>query len=175
MIVCGTGHRPQKLGLDYSEKSDKILRDFLTNQLYVYNKICYDRAEYDGDADQKITELISGGATGFDIAFAEAAFTLEIPFTLALPFQNFGGNWPKAGQDRLEKLIKAAKRVHYVTNAPYTNPKMYIDRDHWMVDNSNMTIALWDGTKKSGTGATVVYSEKRGHEIFNLWDKWVSK
>jgi uncharacterized phage-like protein YoqJ len=159
VILSGTGHRPKTLGLDYSEKSNKLLRTFIKEQILLIT-------------DFSVKEAISGGATGFDIALAEACVGLGIPVRLALPFLEFGSNWPKPGQDRLAAIMKCSKIV-YTSDQKYYTPNQYIIRDKYMVDNSQVILALYSGLDKSGTGATVRYAKEKERQIINIWENWL--
>lgn len=161
MILSGTGHRPKGLGLNYSEKSNQLLKEFCISGLKQLNEDC------------QITKIISGGATGWDQSLAETAIILGIPLELALPFTGFGSNWPPNGQKRFKEITNKAIKIHYTSNQPYYSPSQYIIRDQFLVDNCDILIALYSGIDKSGTGATVKYAEKQGKTVINVWDNWV--
>lgn len=163
MRLAGTGHRPQKLGLNYSEKSNQLLKSFCIQELQRLSKEKID-----------VTRGISGGANGLDLAYAEACLELKIPFTLALPFKGFGSNWPKESWNRLGLLIEKAQDVIFVSYEPYISTlKQYKMRDQWMVDNSDGLLALYSGDAKSGTGMTVKMAQKAQKLIYNLWENWL--
>ncbi len=46
----------------------------------------------------------------------------------------------------------------------YTSDCM-LKRNRYMVDNSDIVIAVWDGRSGSGTGATVNYAKKQGKKV----------
>lgn len=154
MIICGTGHRPNKLGGYSPEVFDK-----LKTLAHMYLCVATD-----------LEGVISGGALGWDQALAAAALDLNIPTTLALPFLGFENRWPRDSQFQLEGLMYRAAHVQYICAEGYAGWKMQ-KRNEWMVDNSDKVLALWDGST-GGTGNCVAYANKVNKPIINLWSEW---
>ena len=154
MIVSGTGHRPDKLG-GYSKE--------------VHNRLTTLACAGLGDIKGTVTKVVSGGALGWDQALAEAALRLDIPLVMALPFEGFECKWPKESQEFLHSLMNPAEVV-FVSEPGYAAWKMQV-RNKWMVDNSDLVLALWNGTD-GGTANCVRYAEKVGKPITNLWERW---
>jgi len=151
--VCGTGHRPDKLG-GYGYDVHK-------NLIAV--------------ADQWLREnapdrVISGGALGWDQALAHAARRLGIPYIMALPFNGFESRWPQTSVQYLSSLCDGATRVVYVCDPGYAPWKMQ-KRNEWMVQNARQVLALWNGTD-GGTANCVRYAESVGKPVINLWNKY---
>lgn len=157
MIICGTGHRPDKLG-GYSAD--------------VFEKLKHTAIVWMADR-QVIDKVVSGGALGWDQALAAAALELGIPLTLALPFPGFEDRWPQKSKTFFYSLLHRADTVKYVCDPGYAAWKMQA-RNEWMVDSSNQVLALWNGTT-GGTSNCVKYAEKVGKPIVNLWDKYDSR
>ncbi len=157
LVIAGTGHRPPKLGLDYSERSCRKLREFISISL-----VC-----------MQPKEVISGMATGFDQALAEAALILKIPLTCAVAFEGMESKWPSDGKKRFKDILAGATKIHVVSPGSYAAWK-FITRDKWMVDNAELMLALFDDSEpQSGTGQTVAYAVKQGRPVVNLWTSWV--
>jgi uncharacterized phage-like protein YoqJ len=153
MIICGTGHRPDKLGGYGPQVADKLM--FLARDwLIVYQP----------------EHVISGGALGWDQALAWAAYATKTPFTMALPFPGFEDRWPEESKSKLHALMQLAEKVVFVNEGPYAGWKMQV-RNEWMVNNSDQVLALWNGTE-GGTANCVRYAKKVGKPIINLWDTW---
>lgn len=148
MIYAGTGHRPNKLG-GYSDEVLTKLKSLAIDNL-------------DG-----VDKIITGMALGWDTALALAALYLDIPYIAAVPFYGQERMWPKESQDRYHNLIKQASDVVYVCDQGYAPWKMQI-RNEWMVDNCDIVLALWDGSK-GGTGNCIEYALKKGKPIKNVW------
>lgn len=156
MIICGTGHRPDKLGGYTKEVAERIA------------EMCYGYLEKWEPLDE--VEVISGGALGFDQGLAAGAILAGVPFTLALPFPGFEDRWPQSSKAYLYRLMDMAKKVHFVCEPGYAGWKMQ-KRNEWMVDNSNRVVSLWNGTT-GGTANCIAYASKVGKPIDNLWDVW---
>lgn len=153
MVICGTGHRPDKLGGYGKEVFDKLVS-----------------LAHDYLSEQSVDTIISGGALGWDQALAKAAIDLGIPLTMALPFCGFDSRWPKESQQALFSLCTKAKDVVYVCDSGYAPWKMQ-KRNEWMVDHADRVLALWNGTP-GGTANCVRYAEKVGKPIVNLWEMY---
>lgn len=151
MIVAGTGHRPDKLG----GYDGNVLRHLaLTAKQWLERN--------------PAERVISGGALGWDQALALAAARLKIPLTLALPFRNFDSKWPSHSRKLLSDIIAMADTTVYVCEDGYAPWKMQ-QRNKYMVDNCDLVLALWNGTK-GGTANCIAYADSRGKPVENLWD-----
>ena len=151
MIICGTGHRPNKLGGYGAE---------------VFGRL--ERKAYNWLHRHMPTKVISGGALGWDQALATAARNRGIDYVMALPFHGFEDRWPAASKAELYALQHLASDVVYVCEPGYAGWKMQ-KRNEWMVDNCNSVLALWDGSS-GGTGNCVAYANKVGRPVINLWE-----
>lgn len=157
MIVAGTGHRPNKLGGYGQEVEERLIH------------VAVDYLEEIWFNDESFL-VISGGALGWDQALAKAAYRLNIPFQMYLPFKDFDVKWPKVSRDSLDFLCRAAEEVKYISEPGYNPYKMQL-RNEAMVNAAHFVIALWNGTN-GGTANCVRYAEKVGKPIVNLWDKY---
>lgn len=154
MRLSVTGHRPDKLG-GYGPEVTKRLTDFAVE--------CLLRMHPD--------EVVTGMAIGWDQAIAEAALLLNMPFIAAIPFNGQETRWPKVVQQRYHVLLGLARRKHVVSPGGFEVWKMQ-KRNEWMVNNSDATMALWNGTS-GGTKNCVDYIKKRKKSWTNVWDDWV--
>lgn len=152
-IYAATGHRPNKLG-GYGE--------------HVYKRLTSLAERFLGE--QQPDKVISGMALGWDMAWANAAWHLGIPFIAAAPFKGQESRWPEESQIRYKALLAVATEVIIVCDGEYAAWKMQ-KRNEWMVDKADGMVALWDGST-GGTGNCVRYAEKVGKPIVNLWDRW---
>ncbi len=155
LIISGTGHRPQRLG-GYGEP---VYRRLVTLAGAALDNL-------------KPTHVVSGMALGWDQALAEAAYQRGIPFTAAVPFQGQESQWPASSQAKYRDLLSKADRVQIVSEGGYSAWKMQ-RRNEWMVRNSNLVIALWDGSP-SGTSHAVEAAKRVGRQVVNLWPFWSS-
>lgn len=158
MRIALTGHRPNKLGgYDlHSELNMKIarqLREYILEMLRSH---------------QQVT-IISGMALGADTLWALVALKLrkEYPGRVllhcAIPCAEHYSKWNKASTKQWQDIVDEADSVYYVSNEAYTDSCMQ-DRNIYMVDNCDLLVAVWDGTK-GGTGNCVVYAKEVNKEI----------
>jgi len=152
-VVCGSGHRPNKLG-GYKKASQNI----------VYKTALY--ALLDSNPDF----LISGMALGWDQALAYAALHLDIPFIAAIPFEGFAAQWPESSRRFYSRLCAQAYKVKIISDGEYAADKMQL-RNIWMADKSSSALILWDGSS-GGTGNFVKYAEEIDRVMVNYWDKF---
>ncbi len=151
--VCGTGHRPNKLG-GYDNQVLIRLIDLATALL----------------VEQHPDRVISGVALGWDTAIAIAAIRLNIPLTCAVPFRGQERMWTAQSRERYHKILSKADVVVYVSEGEYSARAMQV-RNEWMVDNSDVVLALWDGTT-GGTANCIAYAQKKHALIINSYDRW---
>lgn len=154
LVIAGTGHRPQKLG-GFSPLVTERLTDLAVAALKLY----------------KPDRVISGGALGWDTAVALASLKLNIPLVLAVPFKGQESRWSDSQKQTYYDIGERASRVVVVSEGFYQPYKMQV-RNCWMVDNSNMMLALWDGSR-GGTGNCVRYANEKKVSIKNLWNNWI--
>jgi uncharacterized phage-like protein YoqJ len=156
MIICGTGHRPNKVGgysADATERLVHVAHDWLNLN--------------------RPDKVISGGALGWDQALGWAALRLKIPLTMALPFKGFHTKWPSISQGLFNLMCFDAEEIVYVSEPGYSPWKMQV-RNEWMVDHCDTVLALWDGSA-GGTGNCIQYANKVGKPIVNLWEIYNGK
>jgi uncharacterized phage-like protein YoqJ len=112
-------------------------------------------------------------ALGWDMALAEAAVELGIPFVAAVPFEGQESAWPPASQVDYRNLLGMASEVKIVCPGKYAAYKMQV-RNQWMTNNCDLLLVLWDGSP-GGTGNCVRYAEKIGRPMINLWANWTDQ
>lgn len=156
--MCGTGHRPSRLGLGFDGASASFLKKFVVNQLE------YIQFPLDGI-------LISGGALGWDMAIAEAAVEMGLRLWLALPFEGFGSNWNKTQQQSFSLLKSKSEKIIIVCDGEFSNNK-YFYRDVFMVECCNEILANFDGKKHGGTYWTLEYAKEREKPVYNTYSSY---
>jgi len=163
MHLAFTGHRPSKLGSDYELKSP-LIHNIKTE---IINKVDIIKPDM----------FVVGMALGIDTLAALIAIEKHIPFTAAIPFVGQEKAWPIPSRMKYYEILKQAAHIHicdirrggsyheYLKYPPtsYSAQKMD-DRNHWMVDNCNKLIAVWDGTP-GGTANCVRYAQRPGHQV----------
>jgi uncharacterized phage-like protein YoqJ len=114
---------------------------------------------------------ISGMALGTDLIFAEEAHKLGIPFVAATPFEGQESRWPAASQAHYREIMAQARevvRVDEVEGYKASSLKaQFLSRNKWMVEHSDMTIAVWDGSP-GGTSHAVKTAWGQGRSVLCL-------
>lgn len=170
--ACFTGHRPNKLGgYDKNNPTIILLKQKLVNLVqYLIEK-------------EKITRFITGGALGTDQIAFEVIYNLQrkkYPFIkniLVIPFAEQSAVWTEQQIKTYKKILNLADEKIYVDelekykvkNVPighYHPAKMQM-RNQYMVDNSKIVIAVYDGSP-GGTKNCINYAIKKKKTIYYL-------
>lgn len=156
MTCCFTGHRPQNLPFGFNENDNrcKLLKDKLKTEIL-------------HQIEKGTTHFITGMALGTDIFAAEIIVDIanrnkNIHLSAYIPYRNQTERWSFSQKLRYRHILKHCKNV-VVLQESYNYDCMQ-RRNHAMVDNSDIVIAVWDGSP-SGTGSTVKYARYRGKEV----------
>lgn len=152
-VMAITGHRPQSLDNDYTYGSE-LWRGL--------------RAAYEElFIGFKVDRLLTGCALGVDTVAAEVAAANGIPYTACIPFDGQQNKWPRAAKQRYERLLSRADDMIIVSPGGYAAWKLH-KRNEFMVDNSSILLATWNGKPKGGTYACVQYGMKKHGSILRL-------
>ena len=159
MIVCATGHRPDKLG-GYNQRAFNALADFAQRRLALLAP----------------SGVIVGMAQGWDTAVAVACTWLCLPWTAAIPFEGQESRWDDRAQNDYHKLLLCADTV-YTVSSRETVEEIGVAaalhrRNEWMVDNSLGVLALWNGDRTGGTFNCIQYAKEGRRDIKNQWPEW---
>ena len=152
-----TGHRPHKLPWKDNEDDPRCiaLKEALTEQITAL-------------ADAGVTDFFSGMAAGTDHYCAQIVLTLReknpaLKLHCVLPHEGQADKWSDAAQERYQAILNQADSVECISRTYYDG--CMIDRNHRLVDSAGLLLAVYSGTRRSGTGATVNYARKMGREI----------
>lgn len=153
-----TGHRPRKLPWKYDEADSRCvaLKTMLAEQISAL-------------AAAGFTQFLSGMAEGVDFYCARIVLGLreknpEIKLHCILPCKGQADKWSSSSRDLYHSILDQADSTVYVSRASHRN--CMLERDRFLVDHSSMLLAVYNGVRRSGTGATVNYARKLGREIF---------
>ena len=80
-----------------------------------------------------------------------------------LPHEGQANKWSASAQERYNAILEQADSFDYVSRAYYDG--CMIDRNHRLVESAGLLLAVFNGVRRSGTGATVNYARKLGREI----------
>ena len=155
MTCCVTGARPENFpflyngsveyALYFEELSDKI-KDL----------IC-----------EGYTHFISGMARGVDLDFCRLVYMLKsddlITLEAAISYPDQAEKWKFRDRFRYHNLLKKCD-IKTIVSSSYTFDCMQ-KRNQYMVDHSDLVLAVWNGEKKGGTWNTIRYAQKVGKPI----------
>lgn len=174
--VCFTGHRPNNKNLGgynwHTYKNVKIMNR-LKKEI---ERIIFFHFE------EKI-RFICGGALGIDQMAFEIVSELRQKFSnieleVAIPFKDQPNNWvDKKDKERYLNHLKIANKITYVDEIKEYNSKYPIGtyvaykmqaRNMYMVDCSDLVVAVWDCSKSGGTYNCVSYAIKKEKLILSI-------
>ncbi|MNV45721.1 hypothetical protein D3C71_1375280 [compost metagenome] len=157
LTICFTGHRPNKFGgwnVPAPQNVLNWLEEYIDKLINLRDDITF----------------ISGAAQGIDqwaadiiIRKKEERTDKNIKLLMAIPYHGFGDNWPYSAREKLKAINTKADKVVYV-NDIYTGPYLLQIRNEWMVDRSQIVLAIWDGST-GGTFNCVKYAQKENVKI----------
>lgn len=158
MKACAfTGHRPQSFPWGYNEADPACikLKETINNTILKLIAMGY-------------KNFFSGMALGVDTWAAEAVLNLRdtnptLKLHCILPCATQPQNWPEAAQKRYFSIIRRADFIFYVSKEYHKNCMQ--ERNHFMVKNASLLLAVYNGQQRTGTGATVNYARKLGRQI----------
>lgn len=158
--IALTGHRPNKLaGYNMSAPFYKRLRQQL--MAVIAQKL----------ETHDVVVCHCGMALGADIVWGEAIanmrfkFGSRVRFVAHIPCHNQESRWPQASQDHYHAVLNHSDDS-VIYHDSYT-PSCMQDRNVGMIRNSDLLIAIWDGTP-GGTGNTVRAAKDVGHQILRF-------
>ena len=160
-IVCAfTGHRPKSFPWQYDETASDcvLLKEVLTAQIGAL-------------ADRGVTDFLSGMAQGTDLWCSEIVLDLKkknpaLRLHCILPCKGQESKWTASAQEHYRSILAQANEIVYVGQG-YSRDCM-LERNRYLVDHSSILLAVYNGTWRSGTGATVRYAQKLNREIITL-------
>lgn len=117
-----------------------------------------------------VAYFISGMGIGVDMCVAEIVLDLKakypyIMLEIAIPFETQAADWPEPLRDRYFSIAEQCDK-ETMLQTQYTSDCMQ-KQNRYMVDQSDVLIAVWDGTP-SGTGSTVQYAQEQGKTVWIL-------
>ena len=152
-----TGHRPKSFPWRYDESDSDcvLLKEVLAEQIKAL-------------ADRGVTDFLSGMAQGTDLWCSEIVLDLQkknpaLKFHCVLPCKGQESKWAVSAQEHYRSILVQANKVVYVGQE--YNRDCMLKRNRYLVDHSSILLAVYNGTWRSGTGATVRYAQKLKREI----------
>ena len=158
-VCCCTGHRPQKFPFDYDGDNERY---------NAYIKELKSKIEY-AITERNITHFISGMALGVDLDFAELVLYFKdtkyktVTLECAIPCPNQTIKWTEKDKLRYNDILKRADTVTLLSDR-YDRDCM-LKRNRFMVDKSQMLIAVFNGIEQGGTWYTIKYAKSKNKLI----------
>ena len=158
MAVAFTGHRPETI--PYIDKFES--KQYFDLQKLIWQEVLrYIKAGYN--------TFYCGAARGADMLCGEIILAEketdhpELKLICAIPFKEQARGWGIMEKMQYRELLMRSDRVVQVCDSYQRG--CYHARNRYMVDNSDVLIAIYNGEPKGGTAYTVNYARKRGKEI----------
>jgi len=156
---CFTGHRADKLPWRYDEEDVRCVQ--LKRRIADAVAAAY---------DEGFRHFICGMATGCDMYFCEAVMELresrgDVTVEAAIPWEGQAAKWSADIRKRYFRLISECD-METVVQAAFS-PDCMMRRNRYMVDNSSLLIAAYDG-QSGGTQSTMLYAVRNGLRIIEL-------
>jgi len=153
---CFSGHRPAKLPWRTNENDPacEALKSEMLSRL-------------EGIYEAGYRHFICGMAIGCDMYFAEAVLELkksypDITLEAAIPCGSQPEKWYLDQRRRYNRLIDSCSKVT-VLQIDYS-PDCMMKRNMYMVDNSSLLLACFDG-HPGGTMNTIVYAQRNDVKV----------
>lgn len=152
-----TGHRPKRFPWKYNEIDYRcvLLKEVLAEQIAVLQA-------------KGVTGWLTGMAEGVDVWASEIILGLReknpmLKLHCVLPYEGQAEKWSASAQERYYSILKRADSITYISQDYYDG--CMLDRNRYLVNHAAYLLAVYNGVRRSGTGATVNYARKMGREI----------
>lgn len=152
-----TGYRPHRFPWKYNEADPRCaaLKTTMTNQIAAL-------------ANSGVTHFFTGGASGVDCWAALIVLSLreknpDLKLHCILPHAGQADGWSNSEREVYQAVLKQADSVDHVSRDYYDG--CMIERNHRLVESAGLLLAVYNGVRRSGTGATMNYARKLGRKI----------
>ena len=155
LTLAITGHRDmvetEKLREEVNDFLDTLLQNNLTKEIVLLSPLA------DG-ADRFVAELF----------LAKRATHPNLKLYVPMPFteQRYLEDFDEVSKEVFLEFLKSAQCSFTVPSKEQQSG--YETLGYYVVDNSDILLAIWDKTfnsKKGGTGEVVAYAERQGHKV----------
>ena len=156
---CITGNRPHKFPFDY--------RNETSHERMLYINALYDKVEE--LMRRGYTHFITGMACGADLDFACAVLfhkeetfrdILDISLEVAIPHPDQTAGWRDSDLELYDYVLSHCDKKTLLSSTYYRGCEQR--RNVYMVDHSDLVLAVWNGEEKGGTWNTIRYAARRG-------------
>ncbi len=154
--------------------------DFIKNRSVAFSG----HRTYRGEADEELRGVVArlydegyrrflcGMAWGFDLAAGEAVAELkrthsDVELIAALPYRNFSKLFHADDAEQYKRVADAADAVVAVSEDE--SRAAYRMRNDYLVDNSSVLVAWFDGQPRGGTAYTARRARRKGVRVENMY------
>ncbi|MCL2507923.1 MAG: DUF1273 domain-containing protein [Oscillospiraceae bacterium] len=158
LSCCFTGHRAEKISFSTDENADEF-RSMRRDIFLVLENL----------HKKGVSMFYTGMSSGADIWFAEAVSELKkeyfyIKLAAVVPFRGQDSRYSDEDKRRYREILAMCDETVCLSDHYFKG--CYAERNKYMVDHSDVLVALYDPTQRqSGTGQTVRLARARGMEI----------
>ena len=170
MAVAFTGHRPETI---------PYINDFNSRQYFALEKAVWQEVHRCINAGY--TTFYCGAARGSDMLCGEIILSEkitnhpELKLICAISFKEQARGWDFMEKLQYRELLRRSDRIVQVCDSYQRG--CYHAQNRYMVDNSDVLIAIYNGEPGGGTAYTVKYALQQGKEIIiinpNTLDKTI--
>ena len=100
---------------------------------------------------------------GINDDFGTARKNPALKLHCILPHKGQADRWSDSAREQYFSILEQADSLEYVSYEYYDG--CMLDRNHRLVESAGILLAVYNGVRRSGTGATVNYARKLGREI----------
>ena len=155
-----TGHRSKSFPWGYDESAPDcvLLKEVLAVKISSL-------------AERGVTNWLCGMAQGTDFWCAQIVLDLRkknpvLKLHCILPCEGQKCKWTASAQEHYHSILAQANEIVYVEQV-YSRDCM-LKRNRYLVNHSTILRTVYNGTWRSGTGATVCYARQLGRNIYVL-------
>ncbi len=116
--------------------------------------------------DRGYRHFISGFAEGVDLIFARIVADIRVKYPVTLEAAIPYAGRLKSQNAEFRTLLRSCDAVKVITEE-YSR-ECYMIRNRYMVDNSDLVLAVHDGRQGGGTAATMRYAGRSSKEIRSI-------
>ena len=157
MICCVTGHRSK--GFPFSH--DDYCMEYMIYQYVLHNEV-------ERLLREDYRDFVCGMAEGADLDFAQAVMYYRsaegsISLEAALPYPIRPSKRITKYSDNRDDILCGCDRITIVS--PYYHKGCMQKRNQYMVDKSDLVLAIWNSEHSGGTWNTIHYALSKGKTV----------
>jgi len=157
---CFTGHRPKTLPWG-NDEDDLRCVSFKSKIKFTLENLI---------VESGYEKFISGMAMGADMICAEVVLSLKnlyphIKLECAVPNYAFTESWPAEESRKYSSILTRADNIRILNNSKVYSVRDLMLRNIYMVDNSDLVVAVYIEGESGGTRNTIDYAISKGKEV----------